>query len=59
MPTQITSPHNPHLKDALKLEKRSERTHRRLTLVEGTREVSRALAAGIVPCRTVSQRSSR
>jgi TrmH family RNA methyltransferase len=49
MPTQITSPHNPHLKDALKLEKRSERTRRRLTLVEGAREVSRALAAGIAP----------
>jgi TrmH family RNA methyltransferase len=49
VPTQITSPHNPHLKDALKLEKRSERLQRRLTLVEGVREVSRALAAGIVP----------
>lgn len=49
MPTQITSPHNPHLKEALKLEKRSERVRRRLTLVEGVREVSRALAADIVP----------
>jgi TrmH family RNA methyltransferase len=49
MSTQITSPHNPHLKDALKLEKRSERARRRLTLVEGVREVNRALAAGIAP----------
>jgi len=49
VPTQITSPQNPHLKDALKLEKRSERMQRRLTLVEGMREVSRALAAGVIP----------
>src|SRR5690606_4379265 len=49
MTTEITSPHNPRVKDALKLEKRSERERQRLTLVEGTREVSRALAAGIVP----------
>ena len=49
MPESITSPHNPHIKDALRLEKRSERTRRRLTLVEGAREVSRALAAGIIP----------
>ncbi len=49
MPTHLTSLHNPHVKDVLKLEKRSERTRRRLTLVEGVREVSRALAAGITP----------
>ena len=49
MSTHLSSPHNPHFKDALKLEKRSERTRRRLTRVEGGREVSRALAAGIVP----------
>lgn len=49
MPMHLTSPHNPHFKDALKLEKRSERAQRRLTLVEGVREVSRALAAGITP----------
>jgi TrmH family RNA methyltransferase len=49
MSNHLSSPHNPHFKDALKLEKRSERTRRRLTLVEGEREVSRALAAGIVP----------
>lgn len=45
----LTSPHNPHFKDALKLEKRSERVRRRATLVEGVREVTRALAAGITP----------
>jgi TrmH family RNA methyltransferase len=49
MTTHLTSPHNPHVKDALKLEKRSERVRRRLTRVEGAQEVRRALAAGIVP----------
>ncbi len=49
MPTHLTSPHNPHIKSALRLEKRSERAQRRLTLVEGIREVSRALESGIVP----------
>ena len=49
MATHLSSPHNPHIKDALKLEKRSERERRRWTLVEGVREVARALAAGIVP----------
>ena len=46
MPTHLSSPHNPHFKDALKLEKRSERTRRRLTLVEGrNRQVRRMTAA--------------
>ncbi|MFN3334825.1 MAG: TrmH family RNA methyltransferase [Caldilinea sp.] len=49
MPTHLTSPHNPHIKSALRLEKRSERAQRRLTLVEGIREVSQALESGIVP----------
>lgn len=49
MPTHLTSPHNPHIKSALRLEKRSERAQRQLTLVEGIREVSRALESGIVP----------
>ncbi|MCS6827256.1 MAG: RNA methyltransferase [Caldilinea sp.] len=49
MTTHLTSPHNPHVKETVKLEKRSERSRRRLTLVEGVREVRRALAAGIVP----------
>lgn len=49
MPTHLTSPHNPHVKAALKLEKRNERAQRRRTLVEGVREVSRVLEMGIVP----------
>jgi TrmH family RNA methyltransferase len=49
MSTPLTSLQNPHIKAALKLEKRSERARRRQTLVEGVREVTRALSAGIVP----------
>ena len=49
MPESITSQQNNHVKSVARLEKRNERTQRRLTLVEGVREVSRALAAGIVP----------
>ena len=45
----IASVHNARIKELLKLDKRAERTQRRLTLVEGTREASRALAAGVVP----------
>jgi TrmH family RNA methyltransferase len=45
----ITSPHNPRIKDLLKLAKSNERDRRRLTVVEGERECSRALAAGIIP----------
>lgn len=45
----ITSPHNESLKSVLRLEKRSERDRRRVTLVEGVREVSRALTAGHTP----------
>lgn len=49
MSTHITSPHNSRVRDALRLEKRSERERRHLTLIEGVREVNRALAAGIMP----------
>ncbi len=45
----ISSPQNERIKDVARLEKRAERDRRRLTLVEGAREASRALAAGIVP----------
>lgn len=45
----ITSPQNSHIKDVVRLEKRGERTRRGQTLVEGVREVTRALAAGVVP----------
>jgi RNA methyltransferase, TrmH family len=49
MPTPLTSPTNPHLKALLRLEKRSERRATGRTVVEGQREVSRCLAAGVVP----------
>lgn len=49
MPLVISSPHNEHVKNLQRLEKRSERDRRRVTLVEGAREVERALAAGCVP----------
>ncbi len=49
MPTEITSAQNERLRGVGKLEKRRERDARRATLVEGTREVSRALAAGVIP----------
>ncbi len=45
----ISSLNNPQIKQVAKLEKRSERERARLLPVEGTREVSRALAAGHVP----------
>jgi TrmH family RNA methyltransferase len=49
MPSHISSPNNPQIKDVIKLDKRAEREERHLTVVEGTREVSRALANGVAP----------
>ena len=49
MPESITSLQNARIKEVARLEKRSERTQRRLTLVEGVREVTHAIGAGIVP----------
>jgi len=49
MPTHITSPQNPRIKAIVKLSKRRQRDLARLTVVEGTREVARALAQGIMP----------
>ncbi len=49
MPTIITSLQNAHVKEVAKLAKRSQRDRRRLTVVEGEREIGRALAAGIIP----------
>ena len=49
MPIQITSPQNSRIKEVVKLSKTSDRAQRRVTVVEGTRETARALAAGIVP----------
>lgn len=49
MSEHLTSPHNPRIKAVARLEKRSERMERRLTVVEGVREVALAISAGIVP----------
>lgn len=49
MSIRITSLQNPRIKEVLKLVKSSARDQRRMTVVEGTRECSLALAAGIVP----------
>lgn len=49
MSEPITSPQNTRIKAVVRLEQRAERAARQQTAVEGAREVSRALAAGIVP----------
>jgi RNA methyltransferase, TrmH family len=49
MPTHITSLQNPQIKEVLKLEKRSVREQARQFVVEGVREVRRAMEAGFVP----------
>lgn len=51
MPIAITSLQNNRIKDLLKLAKHSEREQRRVTVVEGERECTHALAAGIVPIK--------
>jgi TrmH family RNA methyltransferase len=45
----ITSPQNGHIKEVIKLSKRSVRDQRRLTVVEGLREASRALDNHVIP----------
>ncbi len=45
--SRITSRQNPRVKDAAWLRNRSEREKRRLFLVNGAREITRAVAAGI------------
>ncbi|TWT73464.1 23S rRNA (uridine(2479)-2'-O)-methyltransferase [Posidoniimonas polymericola] len=45
-PTQITSRHNPRLKEAAALRNRKQRDEHRQTLVYGARESTRALACG-------------
>lgn len=47
--TQISSLHNPRVKHVVRLNNRRYRDAQRLTLVEGVREASRALDAGIIP----------
>lgn len=49
MPSPISSPQNERIKAVVRLEKRAERDRLGMTAVEGTREVSRALAAGHIP----------
>jgi TrmH family RNA methyltransferase len=49
MALQITSVSNPRIKETLALAKHSERALRRQTVVEGEREVHRALDSGIIP----------
>ncbi|MEM7133375.1 MAG: RNA methyltransferase [Chloroflexota bacterium] len=49
MPIYIESRQNPRIKELLKLTKRRHRDERKLTVVEGDREVNRALKSGIVP----------
>ncbi len=49
MPTPITSAQNPRIKGVVKLAKHGERAARRATVVEGRREIARALARGVTP----------
>ncbi|MFN8494282.1 MAG: RNA methyltransferase [Caldilineaceae bacterium] len=46
---KIVSPQNQHIKDVVKLAKHAERQARRVTTLEGLREIARALAYGITP----------
>lgn len=46
---EISSLQNQRIKEVLKLNKRSVRDQRRVTVVEGMREVSHALANGVIP----------
>lgn len=50
-PEPITSLQNPQIKHLVRLRQRREREREGLILIEGGREVSRALAAGITPQR--------
>lgn len=45
----ITSLQNNRIKELVKLSKRRDRDERRVTIVEGTREISQALNSGVVP----------
>jgi TrmH family RNA methyltransferase len=49
MPIAITSLQNRRIKDLIKLGKHNERERRQVTVVEGERESSHAIAAGIIP----------
>lgn len=47
--TRISSLNNARVKDIVRLNNRRQRDSKRLTIVEGQREVERALQAGVVP----------
>lgn len=47
MPDRITSVHNPRVRQAMKLRERDHRATQQRTLIDGTREIARALDAGI------------
>jgi RNA methyltransferase, TrmH family len=49
MATLLTSIHNARIKNVLKLSNRRQRDAQQKTVVEGVREVARALSCGIVP----------
>ena len=49
MATLLTSLHNARIKNILKLNNRRQRDAQKLTVVEGVREINRALDCGIVP----------
>ncbi len=49
MSTPIASLQNAHIKAVVKLSKRRQRDRARMTVVEGAREVARALARGVTP----------
>lgn len=49
MPTTISSRQNARIKEIVKLSKRRHRDEQQLTVVEGSREVERALAANVRP----------
>lgn len=49
MPAQISSLQNQRIKEVVKLNNRRQRDKRQHTLVEGVREVARALDSGLVP----------
>ena len=47
--SHIASLQNNRIKEVIKLSKRAKRDERQLTVIEGLREISRALACGVVP----------
>ncbi len=50
-PLVITSRHNPQLKDAIRLREGSERRRQKKFIIDGAREISRALESGIRPLK--------